>query len=428
MDDKVQEHVPLEQEKDPLNQDAEEMLENEPVIPSRKTKEESQANQRKKRMIKAVSWFFTIIVLPVTMTILLAAYEDETNQWVRSLFEEEKPETFLESMKRLTAEGKLPVFECGPLRATQAEVTNRCGQPVAWKHWWTEDENLMSSLFYVYEDKKRSVLLTFKNDRLQRLFVMDGEHASTSLEEMKQVFGKPAQSNEGSNYATDSTYYEYVISEYKLQFWYNRKTGKLENYSYEDSQTFPMPPNINVPQFKAKEHPVPGNKRIPTGDGLAAARQLQRWIAEGDLGNYDCGPLGTSYLEVKTGRCGEYHQHLMIWEEDNQQHEKGLYYVFKDRIINLDFYKDSLTSISVQEEEGKNYGITKKQIKRVFGTPQRENDDTETKMGVKVEYLEYKIGDNLVYFGFDKEGKLYYIWIRKNGLYTKDGFLVPPKE
>jgi hypothetical protein len=381
-------------------------------------------NERKKKSYGVFSFIFSVILIPLIMTVVLSAYEEETNAWVHRLLEGEKKETYIESVKRLAAQGNLPEYKCGPIGTTFTEVTNRCGVATSREQSFKVNGS-SAELSYLYGETKL-VMLTFQNEMLQRIDVKDLEKESTPLKEIKRVFGKPAETNEKSDAASESTFYTYHFAPYKLTFWFNRENGKLENFTLETTQPFQFTGRLRN-EFETKAHPLDKKKRINSKGGVAAAKQVKRWIDKGDLGNYDCGPLGTSYRQVKVGRCRIYQRNLQSWSINDQTQEKGLTYQFKDRTIHLKFFKESLTSISIDETQ-KPLHITKKDIEQVFGKPARDKSDPNDLLGIAGIFAEYKLHDKEVTFYFNDKGYLYSIWLRKSGLYDPEigaGALLP---
>lgn len=380
--------------------------------------------RRKRKIIRLVSSFLSVVLIPVILTVVLAAYEDETNEWVRSLFEGEKKETYMESLKRLASEGNMPEYECGALGSGITDVLNRCGEPVARSDSY-DVSSTVTSLYYQYGH--RLVTLDFENDRLKAIKVMYDAKESLSVDEMKRVFGTPVETTENqSNLRSDTVYYKYHLSVYDLMLNFNKQTGKLENINLETTEKYGYTGSPRT-QLKTEVHPVEQAKKISADGGVKTAKQLHDWISRGDLGNYDCGPLGTAYHDVLTGKCGTYMNNLFHKKVNQQNKEKLLSYQFKDREIQLKFYNDVLTSISVREFEN-SIPVTKDDIILVFGKPVPKKKPA-VDFGVEIESLTYQINGNKIQLFFDEEGKIDYVWLFKDGLYDEEfGFLLPQKK
>ena len=371
-----------------------------------------------------MSFFLSVILIPVIITVFLAAYEDETNEWVRNLFEGKKEETYIESLKRLASDGNLPEYKCGPLGTTIIDVINRCGEPIARSDTYNVSSTL-TSLHYLYGDHKL-VSLDFENERLKMIKVVDKSKESLSVDEMKRVFGSPRKSTENNtDMNSNMIYYEYHLSGYDLTFYYYKETGKLSSFYLETKEAFGYTGSPRT-SLETEVHLVDPEKRIPPGGGVTAAKQLQEWISQGDLGNYDCGPLGTSYHDVTLGKCGTYEKNLSHKKVNQQDKENALIYKFKDREIHLKFFNNVLTSISIREQD-KSIPVTKEDIIQVFGKPAPKKSSSMN-LESESDYLIYHINGNQVQMFFSKEGELDYIWLFKNGLYDEEfGFLLPQK-
>lgn len=381
--------------------------------------------RRKKKILRLVSSFLSVILIPVILTVVLAAYEDETNEWVRNLFEGEKKETYMESLKRLASEGNMPEYECGALGSGITNVINRCGEPIARKDTY-DVSSTMTSLYYQYGDHKL-VHLNFENDRLKAIKVMDESKESLSVDEMKRVFGTPVETAENqTNLKSDTVYYQYLLSVYDLMLNFSKDTGKLKDINLETREKFGYTGSPRT-QFETEVHPVDQAKRISSAGGVKVAKQLHEWISQGDLGNYDCGPLGTAYHDVLSGKCGTYQNNVSHKEANQQNNETLLKYQFKDREIKLKFFNDVLTSISIREFEN-SIPVTKDDIIQVFGKPAPKKSPA-VNFGTEIDSLTYQINGNKVQMFFDEEGKIDYLWFFKEGLYDEEfGFLLPQKK
>lgn len=375
----------------------------------------------KRKMYKMMSFIFSVILIPLIMTILLSAYEDETNAWVRHLFAGKKKETYTETIKRLAASGNLPDYRCGPIGTAIQEVINRCGKPVKRTDVY-EIDGSNSSLFYL-DGNSKLIGLDFQNEKLKSIMIQARKNESLLISEVKRVFGPPSETNEGKSDMSDlETYYQYNLNSYHVTFSYSSKTNKLDRFTLETTSNFPYDGRPRT-QFVTAAHPVGSDKRISPEGGLSAAKQLKQWISRGDLGNYDCGPLGTSLQQVAAGTCGDYENNVSSRIVSDQ--EKGLGFRFKDREIQLKFFKDRLTSISVRETE-QPLPITKENIERVFGKPDRDKSSFDILDG---KFVSYKLNDKKADFFFNDKGELDYIWLRKSGLYDDEfGTLLPQNE
>jgi hypothetical protein len=373
--------------------------------------------RRKKMILRLVSSFLSVVLIPVILTVVLAAYEDETNEWVRSLFEGEKKETYMESLKRLASEGNMPEYECGSLGSTVVDVISRCGEPIARSDTY-DVSSTQVYLHYVYGDNKL-VSLRFENERLKEIKIVDRSKETLPVNEVKRVFGDPlAPDLKGT--------YEYQLSKYHLTFHYNEENGKMERILLSTKESFGYTGSPRT-QLETEVHPVDQAKRISSAGGVTAAKQLHEWISQGDMGNYDCGSLGASFQEVTSGKCRAYEKNLSHKKVNQQDDERELMYTFKDREIHINFFKDVLTSISVREKANA-IPVTKEDIIRVFGKPAPKKSSS-LNLGGESDNVSYQINGNKVYFYFNKNKELERIWFFKDGLYDEEfGFLLPQKK
>lgn len=374
----------------------------------------NQLKEKVTKKIKHVISFVIGIIVTTILTIFLAAYENQTNAWVQGLFTPEKKETYLEKMKRLAESGDLPEYNCGSLGSIYTEVVNKCGEPV-YRTQHFDKLFVRNSLGYANE-KKGIWLLDFENQKLKRIYINNPQNTNIAVRDLKKVFGTPTNTNEEETSTSSDTYYTYQLSTYELQFFYNREKGTLKSISLENTKK--IPPLTEENDFLNKTHEVIVEKQLSPQGGIKAAQQIKQWVSKRDLGNYDCGPLGTSFEQVKL-QCGKDFGYIF----DNQLKEKKITYLYKDREVKIGFYKEELTSLSITELE-KPLNITRKQIEQVFGKPDRVKSDRKILSDIK--FLEYQQGQITVSFFFNEKGYCHYIWLRKSDMYDSSyGQLLP---
>ncbi|MBA4496537.1 DUF4309 domain-containing protein [Paenactinomyces guangxiensis] len=398
----------------------ERQLDEEPLVEETfKQIEVVKKKSRQVRIYTVLSFLLAVVIVPAMITIILAAFEEKTNDWVYQVLGLEKPETTVEKIKRLATNGNLIHYKCGPIGTRVSEVLKTCDKPTRADINF-EVTSATHTLYYA-EGDQRLTTLDFSNYHLKSAAVIDKGFASIKLSEIKKTLGEPDMP-EPFKFEFDNTVYlnyDYILSPYKLSFRFNDNKNILEQISIENMKSSPPLEKKNQHTYLTVSQPLPHDKTISRRGGVTAVRQIKKWLEKGDIIHYDCGPLGTSLDEVKS-RCGdESKMGSLHFDHQESKDHLGLGYKYKERQIRLTFYKKRLTYITIQEE--KNLPITRNDVLDVFGKPIKD----KSAVFPNVELLKYRINDKEVTFYFDNH-ICNSIQLKKAGMYDDEfGKLLP---
>lgn len=379
------------------------------IIDGKEAKKEIQSNKiSKKKIWRILSFICSVILIPAILTIVLAAFEDETNQWVRQLFGDE--EKVVEKIKRLASVGELIHISCGKIGSSVMEVKNACGPP-SYENQTFDKKMTTHQLRYIKEGDESGYVLSFINEKLDSiLLINDPKLENIKINEMKQVFGpvKDRNTNEGKGDNEDRIYYSYMLEEsYLIRFTFDANNGKLVALQL-DSEDFPPP--INIDKKLDMVQSLDSSKSVEHLEGVKLAKKIKEWIQEGDMFHYNCGFLGST-LEMVESQCGTEAQSAIGY--DRLTDEKWRNYRYKEREIGLKFYKDELSLISVREIE-KPLSMKRQDVIEVFG---KGVDPKPTLRIDPNQYLKYEWDTLEIQFFFNEQGDCHYVVLKKRGMY-----------
>ncbi|GGA42266.1 hypothetical protein GCM10007416_14050 [Kroppenstedtia guangzhouensis] len=367
----------------------------------------------RKRWYQILTIVIGTILFPTVSTIILTAYEGKTNHWVYTwLGIEDEEESDLEQLKRLVADNNLIHYNCGPLGAKLEGVMKNCPDPV-YSQKSMNGESTQQKIGYTKGDHYL-ILIDFTNDYVSRIMVKDTKKfASFTLPKIKRVFGNPSQEPLESTFdGVKRTIYTYKLPDAReLSFTYNNHEKKFEQIELSSKDAHKRfkgkPTDLHQKELK----PVPDEKRVKVG-GMDEVRRIKQWAEQGDMVNYACGPLGTHLSDVLS-TCED---SLTAKGFDKQQKTHNMTYTYKDYQVNVKFFKEVLSSISINMLDGKPLKITPEQVKQVFGEPLSER---KMKLSTKEPtiFLKYQWDDKDLTFNINN-GKCTGIWLRKTGMYN----------
>lgn len=389
---------------------------NEPIEDSAQVEEleelhTPQKNQKQKTWVKIVSFVCGVILIPSILTIILAAFEEDTNQWVRQFFGVEKEETFVEKIKRLASNGELISPSCAKLGASVIEVKGACGKPY-YESRTIHNDRTTHELRYMNKNKS-GYILSFTNEKLTRiLLINEPQLANIKLDEIKQVFGpvKKHNTNEEALENRDTVFYNYVLDDsYGIRFTFETKSGKLYMVQLQSEES---PPPANMEQKVGLTQKLDSSKSVGDLKGVALAKKIKEWVVQGDVPHYHCGPIGSRLGEVER-KCGTESKSVTGYDDHNS--EKWMDYKYKEREIGLKFYKDELSLISVRELENP-LPMNREHIIEVFGNPV----DKKSSFLSPEQFAKYEMDSYELQFFFDEEGNCDYMILKKRGLYDDE--------
>ncbi|MFC7441111.1 hypothetical protein [Laceyella putida] len=337
-------------------------------------------NQKKKS--KWLSTIMVVLLIPAILTIILMAFEDQTNAWMMRIAGNEPVEM---KTKRLAEKGELIYGDCGALGDPWSKVVEECPNHVyQLRSQSTAAPYELKQELRVKGEAKRTVTYLFTNQVLTAMEVSDPAFASVPFSKVKKEF------NDLKHTGNDDIYeYAYPVGNNEVIFRYDPDKRFLRTIRLERSGvTAKAGKPVATSQKKYQARP---GKEMPLAGGVKAAQALKQRMGTGDLLAYDCGGLGTAYEKVlKT--CGK----ETVWEEHDQEKKmKQIRYEYKNRLISLTFHQDKLSRIEV-EQKGQPWKITGADVGKAFGKP------------VKTEWQRsyYQLGQRVAVFSFDETMRL----------------------
>jgi hypothetical protein len=325
---------------------------------------------------KWLSAIFGVLLIPGILSVILIAFEDQTNQWVMQIAGNEPVEV---KTKRLAQKNELIYGDCGALGDRLEDVMKECPNYV----YQLRSQSTTAPFELRHEvrikgEAGRTVSYFFTNQVLTEMEVTDPAFAQVTFNKVKKEFNDTKHN--GLN--DEVSEYAYPVGKNKVTFVYDPDKRLLRTIRLEGSSIRPKGENKSVPALQ-KEYKASPDKELPLAGGEPAAQKLKQYMQAGDLPAYGCGALGTTYDQVLT-TCGK---DLVYEEQDKEQKIKRIGYEYKNRAIRLTFHEDRLTRIEVEQKD-KPWKIAG--VNKVFGNPvKREVKQSYYQLGQHVVVLSY---------------------------------------
>lgn len=329
-----------------------------------------------------VSTVMGVLLIPAILTIILMAFEDQTNAWMMQIAGNEPVEV---KTKRLAEKGELIYGDCGVLGDSWSSVVEECPDYVFQRRSQsTSAPYELKQELRVKGEANRMISYRFTNQVLTEIEVSDPAFVSIPFSKIKKLF------NDSQHTGNDDIHeYLYPVGKNIVVFNYDPdkrvlRTIRLERRMNTAKEGKPV-------ATSQQQYRVPPDKEMPLAGGVTAAQALKQQILNGDLLAYDCGKLGAAYKQV-SGKCGR----QTVWEEnDRSKKTRQIHYEYKNRYLRLTFQQENLSRIEVEQKE-QPWKITVANVSKVFGHP------------VKSEFQQsyYQIGPYMAVFGFNETGQL----------------------
>lgn len=369
--------------------------------------------EQQKKKLRTVSLLVTGIIVPVILTILLAAFEDQTNEWVYKFFGLKDEEVaLLEQLKKDIQSGKISLHSCTRLGATEEGVKQTCGKPIFSDAGFGLEEGTWRKM--IYQKDQLETMLLFDNGILYKELLIGKSVSMIKEEEVKKVFGEPAQTQPlalDHLKKDESVTYYYFVDQYRVAFQMEKPYQTISSMSIEPQSMIEFiknyHPTIKKDDNNQKEHLV--GERALKGKGKDAVEEVKAMVEKGFLPYYDCLPLDSLKEQVNhnckddVSRAGYDQSDQLSWYSYN----------YKNRTLFLEFYKDQLSLITVDDRKPLPFQWS--DVKTVFGTPKKEKKYPAG--GLSSGYVTYQIGQNEVVFKFDKEQNCTLIQLQKPNLF-----------
>ena len=188
--------------------------------------------------------------------------------------------------------------------------------------------------------------------------------------------------------------YSYKVSSNQITFIYDN-TKKLT--SIRVKSLHPLPPGQASWTWGTEHHAKP-EKEIPFTGISSVMQRLKPMIEAGDPPAYDCGPLGSTYDQIKK-HCKDPVTRSKL---DVKKKKRQVRYEYKNRRITLSLRHDRLTRIDIREK-GEPWPIHPENVRKIFGKPKKQ---TDTK-------LFYPVKENTVIFTFTAQKQLHGITVTR---------------
>lgn len=367
---------------------------------------------------KWLTFTVSVLFVPAFITVLLSAFEDETNLWIHQLLGSDRQDSIMEIQKKLTSQGKVSGVECAKIGMTKADLLKNCGRPIYMSTLLREDG---SSSKIGYQPKPDQLIIyDLKNDIVTSITFtrQDAEFASITYPEIKKVMGAPDDTIQlESGYSS----YTYRYDRYDLVLNIDGDVNGLNKIRLEDKK--PTLPKLNYPKDTGSiKRIIPGDQQLSSKSGQDLANWIYSSAMKSDLPSNPCGALSSTYDQV-IKRCGTDSTSVSY---NDQTKEKEIHYQSDGQEYIYSFYQDKLSYISIQPVQPLSFTV--KQIKKKLGKPVREKKQPKDEM-IFSSYVIYQIQDKELLFNYNELSQVTTIELRFAKMYDDQfGNLLPTNQ
>lgn len=375
------------------------------------------------KLLKLENWIlfiFSGLLIPAIITVILAAFEDETNLWVNQLFGADQKVSIIEKQKQLSLQGKLIQVDCGKIGMSKENLLQACGTP-GYRSEVDAGDHTSSSINYILSPNQlTSYQLT--NDLVVSITLTrdDWQFSSITYQEIKKYLGAPDREPIQTSISSGSnTVFSYQYDHYQLTITMDGQTNGLRSMKLEDTKLQPKR------KTKSKTHSIEKyllkEKMLEGQSGIELATSIHALLKMGDLPYNPCGKLQTTYERV-IKNCGTGLQ----WGYNEQTNEKWNHLQSNLFEYKFSFYQDKLSYLTIIPKQRIPVDIA--EIKQVMGKPKKEHKQSKKDI-LFDSYVKYIINGNEVLITYNQNLEVRSLQIRLPNLYDDQfGNLLPQNQ
>lgn len=359
------------------------------------------------KLEKWILFIFSGLLIPAIITVILAAFEDETNLWVNQLFGLDQKVSIMEKQKKLSLQGKLIQVDCGQIGITKEKLLQACGKPGFRSEVDSGDHT--SSLISYIPSPNQLISYQVTNDQVISITITrdDWQFASITYAEIKKYLGAPDQEPFQTSGSAPNTVFSYQYEDYRLTVTIDGQTNGLERMQLEDTKL--QPKRKTKPELHSIEKLLTKENTLEGQSGSVLAKSIYTLLKTGDLPYNPCGKLHATYEQV-IQHCGTGLQ----WGYNDQTKEKWNHLQSELYEYKFSFYQDKLSYLTISPR--KDFPLNIRQIKQVMGKPMKElKQPKEEKLFDS--YVKYLVDGNEVLITYNQNSEIRSLQIRLPNLY-----------